>query len=428
MLRPTQLSRGQAVQRRLSRCLVLCVLLLPNFVEAQVSTAFTLSDALRAMRESHPLLRVQLREVRAREADQVDAKLWSNPSLGGNWAKGVRNTTYDQLGYVSFGVSQFVELANVPGVRKRQAGFLVAAADAELRGVELDLSLNVESALIDLAAALRTQQLLEQTLAQIREAARIVEDRVRLGAAPRYDAARIAVTLAMAEADEREGMAAIARAWADFRAAVGPGAATLQGEPDYALSAGPALPNVAQLIAMMQRSQPELEAARARAKASSEGLLVSRRSVFSGVLVSLGGGFGAGPDQLDVGAGFSLPLPLVDRGQGAIPAARERAQQAESYVEAVRVPAALRLPGMRREVELRREALEQYSAHSIPRGEEMLQQAQAGYQAGRFSVLELVDAYRAFRDAHLRQIALSVSLRQAEVELGRVLGRSLRDL
>ncbi len=416
------------MQRVLSRCLALCILALPSVLAAQASSGFTLRDALRIMRASHPMLRVQQREVQAREADQVDARLWSNPTLGGNWVKGVRHSTYDQLGYVSFGVSQFVELANVPGVRKRQAGFLVAAADAELRAIEVALSLDVESALIDLVAALRTQRLLEQTLAQIREAARIVDERVRLGAAPRYDAARIAVTLAMAEADEREGMAEIARAWAEFRAAVGPGADALQGEPDYALSDRPALPSAAQLIEQMERAQPELGAARARAKAASQGLLVSRRSVFSGVLVSLGGGFGAGPNQLDVGAGLSVPLPVVDRGQGAIPAARERAQQALSYVEAVRVPAALRLSGMRREVELRREALAQYSAHSIPRGEEMLQQAQAGYQAGRFSVLELVDAYRTFRDAHLREIALGVSLRKAEVELGRVLGRSLRDL
>ncbi len=61
-------------------------------------------------------------------------------------------------------------------------------------------------------------------------------------------------------------------------------------------------------------------------------------------------------------------------------------------------------------------------------GDEMLTEAQAGYIAGRFSVLELADAYAAWRDARLRGSDLATDARRAELDLGREIGRSLREL
>jgi outer membrane protein TolC len=58
----------------------------------------------------------------------------------------------------------------------------------------------------------------------------------------------------------------------------------------------------------------------------------------------------------------------------------------------------------------------------------MLQEAQAGYLAGRFSVLELADAYGAWRESRLRAVDLATTARQTEVELGRTIGKSLREL
>lgn len=83
---------------------------------------------------------------------------------------------------------------------------------------------------------------------------------------------------------------------------------------------------------------------------------------------------------------------------------------------------------MQQEITRRKTALADFQARGVTSGEEMLNEARAGYVAGRFSVLELADAYRAFRDARLREIALGAGARQAEVDLGRVLGKPLRDL
>jgi cobalt-zinc-cadmium efflux system outer membrane protein len=389
---------------------------------------FSLADSLRIMRASHPQLLAQRDEVRARDADVVDTKLWSNPRFDTIYAKGVRHSSYDDFGYLFYGVTQFIEVSNAPGMRKRQSTFLASAERAEQDSLVNELSLDLESALIDLVAAQRTQALLDNTLLLLESAGRIVNERVQAGAAPRYDASRIAVTLAIAHADRAEGSANLARAWAEFRAAVGPRAAELRGEPDYDLDSGPELPEVERLLAFLDRSRPDLVAARARAASAEAAVRVSRRNVFPGVNVTLAGGYGAGPRQVDVGFNLSVPLPVIDHGQGAIPAAQARADEAHAEVDALRVPAMLRIQGMQQEVSQLKRALAEYRARGVASGEEMLNEAQAGYLAGRFSVLELADAYRAWREARLREIALGASARQAEVDLGRELGRPLHEL
>ncbi|MET0284043.1 MAG: hypothetical protein ABW352_06220 [Polyangiales bacterium] len=48
--------------------------------------------------------------------------------------------------------------------------------------------------------------------------------------------------------------------------------------------------------------------------------------------------------------------------------------------------------------------------------------ALAAYLAGRFSVLELADAYGAWRDARLRAVELAAAARQSEIDLAQAVG------
>jgi outer membrane protein TolC len=155
-------------------------------------------------------------------------------------------------------------------------------------------------------------------------------------------------------------------------------------------------------------------------------ITAARRNVWTGVGVSALGGFGAAPRQIDVGIGLSSALPVVDRGQASVPAAEKRAQAADAYRAAVLLPAAQRIAGMREEVLTRQRALEEYGKRAVVSGDEMLQEAQAGYVAGRFSVLELADAYGAWRESRLRAIDLAAAARKAEVDLEREVGVLLR--
>jgi len=128
-----------------------------------------------------------------------------------------------------------------------------------------------------------------------------------------------------------------------------------------------------------------------------------------------------------IGAGlswaFSYLLPNWERDD--LP----RTGRALLAADAAFAEAALcRGPGGQRYRLARQKALEDYTQRAVASGDEMLEEAQAGYLAGRFSVLELADAYGAWRESRLRAVDLAAAARQAELDLGRALGKSLREL
>lgn len=389
---------------------------------AQDGAHFGLSDALRAMRAEHPALTAAALDVEAAKADAREAGLWSNPVANVAYTPGVRASSYDRAGYISYGLTQFMELSNVPGARRRAAERLIAASEADRRGLRVQMSFDVEAALIDLVGAERKEALIARALELLHGAADVVEKRFKAGASPRYDTTRMGVTVATAHADLDAARADEARAWAELAAAVGPGMRTLQGTPEYPLETALALPDAGALLQLAERERPDLEAARQRKAAAEAQLSAAKRGVWSGVGLSALGGFGAAPRQIDVGVGLSSSLPVIDRGQGSIPAAEARARQAEAYRAAVLAPAAQRIAGRRREVDARQRALEDYTQRADVASDEMLAEAQAGYLAGRFSVLELADAYAAWRESRLRALDLAAAARHAEVELGREVG------
>jgi cobalt-zinc-cadmium efflux system outer membrane protein len=407
---------------------VLCGVLLGAAPVIAQEPHFSLADALRAMRAEHPQLKSVELSWSAAKSDQTSAKLWSNPSLSGSYTAGLRRSSYDDVGYVSYGLTQFLELANAPGARKRAAGHLASAARADLSATDVQLSLDVEDAIVSLVLAERKVELIGLALGLVQQAADVVDKRVLAGASPRYELVRIGVTTATARADLGEARAEQARAWAELRAAIGPGMRKLQGTPDYALEAPTPLPEPAALQAWLAQHRPDVQALQQRAAAAEAQVAVAKRSVFPGLSVSALGGFGAAPGQVDLGVGVALPVPVVDRGQGAIPAARARARAALANRDALLIPASARIAGMHAEVSARRAAFDDYTRAAVASGDEMLREAQAAYLAGRFSVLELADAYAAWREARMRALNLAAAARRAEIDLGRELGKPLREL
>jgi cobalt-zinc-cadmium efflux system outer membrane protein len=384
--------------------------------------AYTLEDALRVMREQHPLLKSALYAVGAAKADRVQAKLWTNPVLGAQYLYGVKHPSYDRDGYINYGVTQFLELANAPGARGRAAELTVLAARADYEALLLQMTLDVQSALVAAVAAGRKVELTRLAVELLDHVATVVGQRVSAGASPRYDSARIAVTQAQAHADLSSARADQARARGELRAAIGPGAGALRGEPTFSLEAAPALAPPEQLVEQLASRRPDFEAARQRAASARASIRSAEREVWPGVGLNVNGGFGAGPQQVDVGVGLTVPLPVIDRGQGSVTAAQQRAAEASAYLDGVLTPARELVYGVHAEVLARRLALEHYLARAVASGDEMLVEAQAGYLAGRFSVLELADAYAAWRDARLRAVDLAAAARQSEVDLARAVG------
>ncbi len=416
---------------KVHRFALLVALGFPGIVRAQASplaspppasatsTTFSLDQALAAMRRAHPLVHAASANIRAAEGDAVSARHWSNPSLDVTYYQAVRNSSYDPLGTPGIGITQFLDLAGVPAARGRSADAEVRATRAERDGVLLDLEWTVREAFVRLAISLEREKVHRDMVMDLERALAIVQARVSGGLSPRYDASRAKVALEQAHADLSDAQADVVRARGAFDVAVGPAATDLSGAPAFDptdIAAGA----VARDALPVER--PEIAAARQRAQVAAQDVDVAKRSVFPGIGVRIGAGFGQATGQLDIGAGLVVPLPLLERGQGSVGAAQARAQRSRHVVDALTTASAQRLRAARAEYLKRVETLVRFRAQTAGASDGMRGEAEAGYREARLSVLELVDAYQSHRDVRLRSLELAEDAQIAYVDLGRAGG------
>ncbi|HWL88032.1 MAG TPA: TolC family protein, partial [Polyangiaceae bacterium] len=390
--------------------------------ETDAPHGFTLEQMFAVQRTGHPLVTAARAQVRASESQATAVGLWTNPQLDASYTRSVgNNTSYDSFGYGSAGITQFLEIAGAPRARRRAAEAESRAVRAEGAGVERRLAFDAEEAYIDLAAQIARRDVLEETIKELEHADHIVRQRVGGGMAPQYDASRIAIALARGQAELGDAEALVMRARGELAAAVGPGFASLHGNPVFDFDATPPLPSLTELQRNLQASRTDWRAAHHRADSAREEIASAERNVFPGIGLRVGVGYGQGPSQTDLGVGIVVPLPLVDRGQGTVPAARARAEANDASADAILLAATERLRAAHAELARRRQTLEKYRADTRVISVGMRSEAEAGYREARLSVLELVDAYQSFHDARLHLIELVTSATLAEVTVRRIM-------
>lgn len=410
--------------------LVVAIMLAGSTAHAQ-EEGFGLEDVVRATVRVHPLLTAGEASVRAARADAVTAGLWQNPTLNLLYTRSFGFTTYDpDVGYPQLMAQQFVELAGLPSARRRAAEALRDAVAADVAVLRGNLVYDAAAAFVNLAAAQARAAVLEEAVTALASADRIVRARVTAGAAPQYDASRIALALAELRAEEGDAEADIVNARGLLDVAVGPGAEALQGVARLDLDAVPSPPPLAELETTLRARRPELAALRARTDAAEAQVTVAQRGVFPGVWLQAGVAVGAGyadpqQRQVDGMVGVTVPLPLADRGQGTVPAAQARAEVLRAQSEAVTVALRQRLRAAWREAERRQQVWIAFREGVASLDATMRREAEAGYQGGRLSVLELVDAYVSFRDARRRGVEMAAATWLARIALLRAAGAPL---
>jgi len=381
---------------------------------------FSLEQALAAMREGHPLRDYTTARAEAAAANRVAVRLWDNPIVNADYFLGIRSTSYDRAGAFVVGVGQWLPVSGAPRARGEAAQHEQQAVAADnlriLRGLELD----VERAMIALAGARRAVEIHGDALDDLRESERIVATRVAGGVTPKYDATRIGLEVMAVEAALGSAEADVTAARGELDVAVGPLAGRLHGAPRLDPFARPELASLEQLHARMLAERPDLAAARARLDGARVGVRVARRDVFPGIGVRVAAGFGQGPGQVDVGAGLSIPLPVLSRGQGFVDRARAEVRAADSVARTLVVAAEQRLRATHAVALERHEASLRHVEMSRGAADALRLQAQAGYQNGRLSAFELVDASLSVREMRLRDLQLAVAARLAEIEVRRV--------
>ena len=320
------------------------------------------------------------------------------------------------------GVAQQLEWPGRTRARGRVATHMRAAALARSRADSIRLAHEVREAYVRAWLAEETGATAQEAAAVIRTVAEAAERRLEEGDISAYEVRRL--RLARVRAEQEVADAALEARAARRRLAVlmGSRAGTEEvGPGEGIMGVPPAVGPVAALEAVAGRSDVEaaareLDAARARVAVAATGWVPDP---------TLGLGY---KDQADGFSGaavtVNLPLPVFDQGGGARDGAVAR-EAAAAY----RHDLARRLA----EIDLRdaldrhtdaRARLETAGDVLLADAEALLATARAAYAEGEMTLLELLDAAGAFRDARVSALSLRSAAWVAYYDLMRAMGRS----
>lgn len=378
----------------------------------------TLEEALELFARDNLELRVARASYAQAAGIARQAGAFPNPSLNAS-----HEPLSGELGSYSetyITASQRLELAGARGARADAGGGRSRAARERMLADSARLAFEVKRAYVDALQAQQRREITERITDVFREALRSAAGRYDEGDISLYALERIRVERAryetrLADADLQVGSAQ--RGLALLVAPTGAGRLAAEPLPD----SGP--PNVAgeTLDRASVERRPELAAARADVETQTAEARLSRAERIPEVTTT--GGFKRQSDGL-VGAflGLSLPVPVFDRGAGAVAAAEAELRGAEERFALTQRQLendVLQAIDAYRTLRQRSSLLDPGAAGA---GVDLLDIALVAYAEGEMELVELLDAADALYGARTAESALSATLWIAYFDLERALG------
>jgi cobalt-zinc-cadmium efflux system outer membrane protein len=372
----------------------------------------SLSDALARGRDVSPRIAKAKAELKAAEGRAIQAGVRPNPTLSAEVENFSGTGPYRTFGQTetTVAVSQPFELGG-----KRRARKAVAAAEREfaqvaLRTAEADVGYDIAISFAELRAAEDRAELARQVVARAVELARIAETLVDVGRDPPLTRLRADALLAEAEAERLRAEAELLSARQRL--------ALLIGSEDPELSAAVQdLPTPPTLAAGAQSLDERLAAAE-RDAAAARVRLAQAEGVPD---ITASGGVRNFRESRDTAfiVGVSIPLPVFNRNRGNIAAAQADGDAAEAQL----AQAGLDTHLSRREAELMlaaaNERVAALSGAGLFQANEAARLAAIGYQQGKLTLIELIDAQEAQAGANLKRIEAERDRARALAVLGR---------
>ncbi|MGJ8677064.1 MAG: TolC family protein [Akkermansiaceae bacterium] len=379
------------------------------------------SQATRYALTYNPTLQAQRAELRAMEAEVVQAGLSPNPELeveaenfGGSGGRRGFNSAE-----ITAAISQKLELGGKRKKRTLVAALAAKALHAEIQSEEREIETKVDDVFTSILEAKQLRVISEQNVARANEQLQAVTTLMEVGTSTRIDVnkAKLAVSeakelLANARNVEASEIAKLSQAWGATASSL-----TLSGDLSSAgLSSLPT--DSGGVIA----NHPAMRAARlkfAQRQASHELEKAHRMPD-----VKLGTGVRDDRDTNDtLGVlSFSIPLPITNQNQGNIKAAKERIDKASAEGHAKASELRTRFIQLKADLRSAQSRLTEMDSQTISAARQALDDTQTAYSGGKRSLLEYLDARQTLFEIEQRKIRAQADRLRAENAL-RILSR-----
>jgi cobalt-zinc-cadmium efflux system outer membrane protein len=377
----------------------------------------SLDQAILTTLRADPKLRAAVENISQAQADLLTSSLPPNPTLTADAVLlPLRRIRLDEQGgppqtdwMLGMPIDWFLFGKRAAAIESARLGVDVSAADYADQ-VRQRIA-NVIAAYFDVLEARAMYDLARQDLDELRRVESMTAERVRLGGAPGVDLdrARLAVFDARREVRNRE--VALAAALSKFRAFLGPAGADpaldVAGSLDVPSPVSP--PSLKEMLVLAGQTRPDIISLRRQIAKAEAAIRSEQTKAWPSLAPSVGY-----TEQFQHSIGFrdfpswdvsvNLSLPLFDRNQGNIDKARSTEVQTALTLQS-------QLNDLRAEVEQAVDAFRIAYANVTTNDPEQLRTArevrdkiEQSYKAGGKTLLELLDAERAYRDARRTSI------------------------
>lgn len=374
----------------------------------------TLADALARALARSPLLTAADAAVAAAEGRARQAGLSPNPEAGVQSENIAGSGPYSDFrsAEITFSISQRLELGGKRRTRRAAAAAEADAARVAAAIARADLAREVAVRYAE-ALAMRDRLALAREMAQRGESlAKVAATLVQAGREPPLRAMR-------AEAASREAAAAVTAAEAEADAARR-ALASLWGETAHAFDLVDTPAAKAGATGVVDPAET-LDVRLARAERRTAEAVIDRELAAARPDLTVQGGLRrleqTGDSALVVG--FSAPIPVFNRNQGSVVAARADSTAAEARERLALARSVLALRDAESSLAAANSQVDVLQSSVLPQVLAALDLARRGFEAGKFSLLDVLDAQAALTTAQADLIATRLKQAKALAALER---------
>ena len=417
--------------RRRTACMGITLLIA---AVAQVSVAFsapatseptgllTLADAISATLGRNPDIAVGAFELKAGDARALQAGLRPNPEasldVGGFLGSGVARDADEKQATLM--LSQVLELGGKREYRVGVAQSDRTALGVEQRSRELDVLAEVTRRFIEVAADQEQINSSRGALQLAERTEKAIAARVQAARTPQAELSRARIATTRARIELRQAQSVLEGARRNLAAMWGSMDAHFErAQADlYTL---PPLESFESLRKRLDRN-PDFVRFASQARLRDAQLRLAQAQSHPNLTVSAGLRRFQSTGDVGLVAGFSIPIPINDRNQGAISEARLRRDQTQAGERAARIRAHAQLFALYQQVQAGREELAVLRQEATPQAQAALDQTQHGYDRGRFSYLELAAAQQDLLALQITVIEVAADIHRLTAEIERLTG------
>lgn len=384
---------------------ILCLLAAASAAEKPAAAKLTLDAAVSEALEKNLGLLAERANIAVAEARVLTARLRPNPVLS------LTSDHLDLLGTdfneqnaggpteLNFHTDFVIERAGKRGLRTAAAKAAVSVAQLQFLNSTRAVVLDVQNAFVDALLARESLALAAENLKSSERIAQVNADRLRAGDIPEVEVIRSRLAALQFENSIRQAELRLQSALVRLQVVLGRQRVSpaLEIEGDFRRDL--LLPSAEELSRTARELRPDLRALeRDVARSEAELRLQQAHGKVDYVVGAEYRRQQVNARSNSLGFTFSVPLPVFDRNQGEIERARQEQRQAELRLRALEASISGEVETGFRQFETARMLLANIENRMLQQARDVRQITEYSYRRGDATLLELLDAQRAFND------------------------------